>query len=118
MYALIVQKIERIVINIARGTIAKQVITNKLQEAFGADFLGEVEKKIYLQAPENGEMVQIAISMTCPKTAISVNNAPVIKNGMMDFENSEPVVVNKPAVVETTEEERDNILEMMRKLGL
>ena len=41
----------------AKGAIAKEVITKKLKEAFGADFIGEVDKKIYIQAPENGEMV-------------------------------------------------------------
>jgi len=41
----------------AKGTIAKEVITKKLKEAFGVDFIGEVDKKIYIQAPENGEMI-------------------------------------------------------------
>ena len=41
------QRIERM-IKLARGAIAKQVITKKLQDAFGADFLGEMDKKIYL----------------------------------------------------------------------
>ena len=101
---------------IARGTIAKEVITKKLKEAFGADFIGEVDKKIYIQAPENGEMVQIAISMTCPKTPVAVSNGPAVRNGMMDFE-AEPVLV-APKTVEVTEEERDTIQDMMRRLGL
>ena len=29
----------------AKGAIAKEVITKKLKEAFGADFIGEVDKK-------------------------------------------------------------------------
>jgi hypothetical protein len=41
----------------ARGSIAKEIIVKKLKDAFGADFIGEVDKKIYIQAPENGEMV-------------------------------------------------------------
>lgn len=101
----------------ARGAIAKQVITKKLQEAFGADFLGEMDKKIYLQAPENGEMVQIAISMTCPKNTIEVSNAPVIKNGMIDFE-AEGTLVAPAATTEISTEERETIEEMMNRLGL
>ena len=101
----------------ARGAIAKQVITKKLQEAFGADFLGEMDKKIYLQAPENGEMVQIAIAMTCPKNTIEVSNAPVVKNGMIDFE-AEGTVVIPTATTEVTQEERETVLEMMKRLGL
>ena len=101
----------------ARGAIAKQVITKELQEAFGADFLGEMDKKIYLQAPENGEMVQIAIAMTCPKNTIEVSNAPVVKNGMIDFE-AEGTVVIPTATTEVTQEERETVLEMMKRLGL
>lgn len=32
----------------AKGSIAKEVITKKLKEAFGSDFIGEVDKKIYV----------------------------------------------------------------------
>lgn len=101
----------------ARGAIAKQVITKKLQEAFGADFLGEMDKKIYLQAPENGEMVQIALAMTCPKNTIEVSNAPVVRNGMIDFE-AESTIVTPTANTEVTAEERETVLEMMKRLGL
>lgn len=99
-----------------KGTIAKEVITKKLKEVFGADFIGEVDKKIYIQAPENGEMVQIAIALTCPKTPVAVSNGPAVRNGMMDFE-AEPVLVT-PKTIEVTEEERDTIQDMMRRLGL
>lgn len=101
----------------AKGTIAKEAITKKLKEAFGADFLGEMDKKIYLQAPENGEMVQIALSMTCPKNTIEVSNAPVIKNGMIDFE-AEGTLVAPAASTEISTEERETIEEMMKRLGL
>ena len=101
----------------ARGSIAKDVIVKQLKEAFGVNFLGEVDKKIYIQAPENGEMVQIAISMTCPKTPIAVSNAPVVKNGMMNFE-AEPELVAPTPIAEVTEDERATIQDMMRRLGL
>ena len=100
----------------AKGSIAKEVITKKLKEAFGSDFIGEVDKKIYVQAPENGEMVQIAISMTCPKTPVAVSNAPVVKNGIMDFE-AKPALV-APKTTEVSEDERATIQDMMRRLGL
>lgn len=101
----------------ARGAIAKQVITKKLQEAFGADFLGEVDKKIYIQALENGEMVQIALTMTCPKNTIEVKSGPVVRNGMIDFE-AESIIVTPTTNAEVTKEERETVLEMMKRLGL
>lgn len=61
-------------------------------------------------------MVQIAISMTCPKTPVSISNAPVVKNGIMDFE-AEPKLV-APKNIEVSEDERTTIQDMMRRLGL
>lgn len=76
-----------------------------------------MDKKIYIQAPENGEMVQIALTMTCPKNTIEVSNVPVVKNGMMDFE-AESTIVTPTATTEVSKEERETVLEMMKRLGL
>lgn len=101
----------------AKGAKAKEYITKKLQETFGVDFLGEMDKKIYIQAPEDGTKIQIAISMTCPKNTIEVSNAPVVRNGMMDFEAENPIIT-PTANTEVTAEERETVLEMMKRLGL
>ena len=61
----------------ARGTIAKEEVVKIIQKAFGENFIGEVDKKLYVQAKENGEMVQIAISMTCPKTPVAAPAKPL-----------------------------------------
>ena len=50
-----------------RGTVAKQEVTEKLREAFGDNFIGEHEKKIYVWANDGGDRVQIAITLTCPR---------------------------------------------------
>ena len=36
----------------AKGTIAKQAVIAKLADAFGKDFIGEHDKKIYVWTPE------------------------------------------------------------------
>lgn len=94
----------------ARGDIAKSYVGNKLQKAFGEDFIGYIDKKYYLWANDGGEKVQIAISMTCPKTPVSAGSIPKSNVGL-DF--SEPA---KPA--EISEKEQQDILNLMRKLGL
>lgn len=101
----------------ARGQIAKDYIAKKLAEAFGEHYLGEVDKKYYVEAPENGEMVQIAIAMTCPKTPVATSNKPVVRGGGIDFEAEAPLVA-PAATKEVTQEERDTIADMMRRLGL
>ena len=101
----------------AKGSIAKTEVTKMLQDVFGENFLGEFDKKIYVQVPENGEMVQIAIALTCPKTPVTVSSGPVVKGDRMDFDSA-PVVSTPEVKVEITTEERENIAAMMARLGL
>ena len=111
----------------ARGAIAKDDVAKKLAAAFGADFLGEYDKKYYVLGVENGEKIQIAISMTCPKTPVefaTVASPASSKPDFMSFED-EPAIptlkaapVSAPPVVEISQEERDNIAELMARLGL
>jgi hypothetical protein len=103
----------------AKGNIAKQVVIDKIRAAFGADFIGEYDKKIYVWAKENGENIQIAISLTCPKVPVEVTAAPV--TGDFNFEDDTPSVVvaagaYQPA--EITDEERARVNDLMIKLGL
>ena len=103
----------------AKGTIAKQAVINKIQSAFGADFIGEYDKKIYVWGQENGERVQIAISLTCPKVPVAVSAAS--PTGDLNFEDDTPNVVVAAGAfqpAEITDEERDRVRELMRTLGL
>ena len=101
----------------AKGSIAKAEVIKMIQDAFGENYLGEFDKKIYVQVPENGEMVQIAIALTCPKTPVVISSGPVIKGDRMDFDNV-PTVSISETKTEITTEERENIATMMARLGL
>ena len=101
----------------AKGQEAKNYIAKKLAEAFGEHYLGEVDKKYYVEAPEDGGLVQIAIQMTCPKIPVATSNKPVVRGGGIDFEAEAPLVA-PAATKEVTQEERDTIADMMRRLGL
>ena len=98
----------------ARGADAKQYVENKIREAFGKDFVGvdTATKKIYVNGYENGEVIQVAISMTCPKTPFAVP-------GSGDFEItgdfSAPDTF-QPA--EITKEETENIRKLIAEFGL
>ena len=106
----------------AKGSNAKVVVENKIKEAFGNDFIGVADKKIYVWADDGGERVQIAISMTCPKTGIAggdpiaaTDNDP----GDWNFEDSPSGVTAtlfEPA--EVSAEEQAKINDLMTKLGL
>ena len=101
----------------AKGTIAKQQVENIIRNAFGNNFLGVADKKIFVQADDgNGEMVNISISLTCPKTPY-IAGAPA--EGGIDFDNmpaSGTATEFKPA--EITTEETENIRKLLAELGL
>lgn len=55
-----------------RGEGAKNNVVKKIQEAFGEDFVGIKDKKIYVNAIDtpNNEKLQIAITLTLPKATM------------------------------------------------
>lgn len=106
----------------AKGAQAKEFVTKKIAEAFGADYVGEVDKKLYVWSQENGEKIQVAIAMTCPKTPIG--DVPVMDfstdTGDFDFSGDTSAAVS-PSVfqpAEITADEKANIASLMEKLGL
>lgn len=106
----------------AKGANAKENITKILAEAFGSNFIGEYDKKIYVYGNDGGEMVQIAISMTCPKNPIQVDTSVTTTSGDWDFSDNPKinttVAVANAAPAEITAEEKANIADLMAKLGL
>lgn len=103
----------------AKGAIGKQNVINKIQKAFGADYIGEYDKKIYVWTTENGERIQIAISLTCPKVQVAMADAPV--TGDFNFEDDAPSTVVAAGAfqpADITTEERERVNDLMKKLGL
>lgn len=103
----------------AKGNEAKQNVISTIRKAFGADFIGEYDKKIYVWGQEGGEKIQIAIALTCPKTQVAVAAAPITGDFNFDDDAAAPVVAAgafQPA--EITQEERDRVNDLMKKLGL
>ena len=112
----------------ARGNAAKNEIMQKIIECFGQNQAFIYDKKLYINTKEDGEPIQVCLSLTCPKMMISPNGGtevsveapkPTFSSGI-DFESMglaqpdpEPF---KPA--EITDKERENIRELMAKLGL
>lgn len=107
----------------ARGNDAKEKLINKIIQMPNISYVGCYDKKYYFYEEENGEMVQIAISLTCPKNPIQVDtSASTSPTGDWDFSDtpkvSGPVAVMNAAPAEITAEETDNLAKLMAKLGL
>lgn len=103
----------------AKGAIAKENVAKKIAQAFGSDFVGEFDKKLYVWADENGEKVQIAIAMTCPKNPVGNIDYSAEPGNSLNFEDmSAAPVAGGNASAEISEEEKKNIAELMARLGL
>lgn len=104
----------------AVGNVAKEKLMDKIINAVGSSYIGFHDKKYYFWSEENGQKVQIAVSMTCPKTPIEVDKT-VDTGGDWDFTDTPkstalPIASAGPA--EITDEEVDNIKTLFEKLGL
>lgn len=89
--------------------------------AFGNDFIGEVDKKVYVWADDGGEKVQIALALTCPKTQVAApEGSSFVDHSDWSFEDDAPAATMTQAAVkaEVTDEEKARIADMMSRLGL
>lgn len=107
----------------ARGNIAKELITEKILECFGRNEAFVLDKKIYINTKENGENIQVALTLTCPKNPVGQSSsvpADSAFSGGLDFESMGTATVApepfKPA--EISPEERETVVDLMRRLGL
>ena len=99
----------------ARGANAKVAVENKIATAFGEDYIGTYDKKLYVWADDGGERVQIAISLTCPKNFVgetSINSNEINFDDMPTLGQASSF---KPA--EITEEEKSNVSKLLAELG-
>ena len=105
-----------------RGNEAKEKLINKIIQMPNISFIGSYDKKYYFFEEENGEQVQIAISLTCPKNPIQVDTSVSLDDGDFDFTDDAPktskVAISAAPPAEITDEERKNIVELMTRLGL
>lgn len=102
----------------AKGTEAKNKIVTKMAEIFGEDWIGEYEKKYYVWSSENGQRTQVAISLTCPKTPIEISQSAVEDNSDWDWSGTIAAAPEPTVSAEITQEEIDNVANLLTKLGL
>ena len=94
----------------ARGAEAKQIITDKILQTFEGAFIYGKEIRVPLQ--ENGERVEIKVTLTCAKENVGGDSAFATPQG----ETSQPAQASVPAA--PTEQEKANIADLMNRLGL
>ena len=102
----------------AKGANAKNAVINKIAMAFGTDYIGEIDKKVYVWADDGGEKVQIAIALTCPKNPVETGGVSVAPVSGWDFSDKAVTASTPVSKAEITPEEQARIADMMSRLGL
>ena len=104
----------------AKGNEAKEKLINKIIAALGDNYIGCFDRKYYFNSEENGEKVQIAISMTCPKIPVGDVDFNAEPGNSLNFEDmsAAPTAGGHAASAEITDEEKKNIAALMARLGL
>lgn len=109
----------------AKGTRAKEIVTEKIGEIFtnssNTQYIGVIDKKIYVNVLEDdtGETVQVSISLTCPKNPVG-EITPIANNEDIIHFNSAAMPVGDGTTedFEFTSEEMNNIDKVLSKLDL
>ena len=98
----------------ARGSLSKEIITQKILETFAGAFIND--KEIRIPMLEGGEEVQIKITLTAAKENIAHEGAAGDFNPAFETASAFPTSVNKEPI-KATEEEKAAVAEMMAALG-
>ena len=103
----------------AKGAVAKEQIFAKMLEMFDGSFMYNGGKELRIPWDENGDEVQIKVALTCAKENVYPENTP---RESAAAPSQGPVVGSfaeaKPENVEPTEEEKKNLEDLMKALGL
>ena len=96
----------------ARGSQSKESITQTILNTFQGSFV--YGKEIRVPMDENGERVEIKITLTCAKENVGGGEANSVENGgaVSAFN------IDNPASAIPTEEEKKNISDLLNRLGI
>ena len=106
----------------AKGSILKQKIAEKILSTFPGSFLYNDGKEIRINGEEEGQFLQIKVSLTCAKVAVTNDNDTDIiedtKNISTSVSADGEINTNVNIPQEPSEEEKERLASLLAKLGL
>ena len=102
----------------AKGSILKKEIADKILEVFPDSFLYNNNKEIRINGTENGESLQIKVTLTTSKTKVENEDAPMEKASISTNSSSIENETLEKFPQEPTEEEKERLTFLLNKLGL
>ena len=95
-----------------RGEEARAKVYENIKEAFGENFVGVFDKKIYVWAEEGAEKIQFSITITMPKNPM-VSNVNPTNDSEVNVTSEAP-----PRKMDYSPEEEEKIKKLMEELNL
>lgn len=100
----------------ARGAEAKNSVMDKILETFDGAF--KYDKEIRVPVMENGELVQIKVTLTCAKVNVENGADNAIPGEMVTSTVVKPEETVKQEVPRPSEQEKKNVAALLESLGL
>ena len=97
----------------ARGAVAKEQITNQILSQFEGAF--KYDKEIRIPVMENGETIQIKVTLTAAKTNVERGGDTALPG---DTVSTVAPTSTPSALAEPTTEEKERVSNLLSKLGL
>lgn len=97
----------------ARGSVLKEQITNKILETFPGSFV--FDKVLIIPGIENSENLQIKVALTCAKVNVERGGDTALPG---DTASAVAPTPTPSALAEPTVEEKERVSDLLSKLGL
>lgn len=101
----------------AKGAIIKQEIIEKILQVFPDSFLFNDGKEVRINGEENGEIIQIKVTLTASKTPIQNPAMTTVERAAATDKQTASLPAEENSL-EPSEEEKKRLVEMLQKLNL
>ena len=102
-----------------RGSILKQEVASKILAAFPGSFLYNDGKEIRINGVEDGQKLQIKVTLTCAKVAVEGGDDTILPGEKTAATaDVKPIGTNEKIPQEPTAEEKERLTTLLNKLGL
>lgn len=103
----------------AKGSQLKNEITQKILTTFPSSFIYNDGKEIRINGMEDGQELQIKVTLTCAKTMVENAAAGSVQKSPDSVEDDTPVISSSAATPqEPSDEEKERLKTLLEKLGL
>ena len=100
----------------AKGAVLKGEVAEKIIAAFPGSFLYNDGKEIRINGTENGEPLQIKVTLTCAKVAVESDRLEFNDSPVATPTSNTVVTENIPQ--EPSQEEKERLATLLQNLGL